>query len=265
MIGANLPPVARLIPERIDGTKRLGRHVEHDPRSRAFVHPEPGDILGIDMQGTTIAEAVQTLDDWLSRVMGPALASKCWPFHGEILNQGGVGSCTGEAITNALNCEPFQNLVTSRVLTQDDALSMYEQATTLDTIPGTYPPDDTGSSGLAVCKAARARGLIKGYRHAVTLASLLHWLATRGPAIIGIEWFEGFDTPEGPDAELVSSGAVRGGHEVCIHEIDVENRRVRGIQSWGPEWGDHGFFVISWDTLSQLLARQGDATLPVAP
>jgi hypothetical protein len=251
----NLPAVCRTIPEAIVEGRRLGRHVEHDPRSRAFVHPDPADLVE-DAQGIESA-----IEAWTASLHS-SLVSKVWRFLGQILNQGEVGSCTGEAMTNLLNCEPFQNDAEPSTFSQECAVDLYSRATTLDKIPGHYPPDDTGSSGLAVCKAAKQLGLITSYRHAFTLTSLLHWLATKGPAIIGIEWFEGFDTPQGPDAELVISGSVRGGHEICIHEIDVEKRRVRGIQSWGGEWGDQGFFTLSWDTLGQLLSRQGDATLP---
>ena len=234
-------PIVRIIPET--NTKpsvwcvdlRLGRHVEHDPRSKSFAH----------------VENVATASPLVSRV---------WDFKGPLLDQGDVGSCTGEAETNLLNCEPFVSR-RGTILTQADALSLYEQATHLDKIPGVYPPNDTGSSGLAVSKAALKRGLIGGYKHAFSLASLLHWLSNVGPAKLGIEWFEGFDTPQGPDAECVISGAVRGGHEICVNAINVERRLVGAIQSWGPKWGNHGRMTFSWDTIGVLLSRQGDATL----
>jgi hypothetical protein len=239
----HLPAQVRLIPESLNSPGllkgghlgRLGRHVEHDPRSRGFVHEEK------------LAEAVAPL------------VSRSWAFKGSILTQD-IGSCTGEAQVNLLNCAPFVDR-RGTLLTQDDALSLYEQATHLDNIPGCYPPNDTGSSGLAVSKAAKKRGLIAGYKHAFSLASLLHWLSNVGPAKLGIEWFAGFDTPIGVDAECRIDGVVRGGHEICVNEINVEKRKLRAIQSWGPDWGDAGRMTFSWDTMAILLSRQGDATL----
>ena len=228
----HFPPVVRILPEIIIPGRRLGRHVEHDPRSRAHV--------------MLLAAA--------------PLETKSWAFLGDILDQGDVGSCTGEATVNALNCEPFVGR-RGTLLTQEDALSIYEQATHLDAISGSYPPNDTGSTGIAASKAAKARGLIAGYKHAFSLASALAWLSHTGPIKIGIEWFEGFDTPQGADAECKIAGAVRGGHELCVNEINVEARKVRFIQSWGKSWGDSGHGVFSWDTLGALLGRQGDATL----
>ena len=59
-------------------------------------------------------------------------------------------------------------------------------------------------------------------------------------------------------------GDVRGGHEVEIHAIDVERRELRIVQSWGPEWGDHGYCVVSFDTFDRLLEEDGDVIQAVA-
>ena len=37
------------------------------------------------------------------------------------------------------------------------AVALYSDATKVDAYPGTYPPDDTGSSGLAIC-TTQSRG-----------------------------------------------------------------------------------------------------------
>ncbi len=147
-----------------------------------------------------------------------------------------------------------------RMLTEDDAVQFYEAGTHLDRIPGHYPPDDTGSTGLAVAKAAKLAGLIAKYSHAFSLHAALASLG-RGPVIAGIPWFEGFDSPVGPHAELQIAGNVRGGHEVCLRGIDVEEKTVKGTNSWGPSWGDHGEFTMTFDTLGALLAADGDCTV----
>jgi hypothetical protein len=143
-------------------------------------------------------------------------------------------------------------------------VSLYSDATRLDKVPGVYPPDDTGSSGLAAAKAAHKRGWLKAYHHAFSLAQALSSL-TRGPGMMGVNWYDSFDMPVGPKAELTISpdASVRGGHELEVSEIHVDTRMIRGPNSWGEQWGDRGFWSMSWATFERLLSEQGDYLVPV--
>ncbi len=219
-----------LIPEKKLG--RLGRHIEHDPESRSFA-------------------TVHTT---------APLQSASWVRYGDVFDQGDLGSCTCEAMCGVLMTGLFYN--SQRLITQDDCISLYEQATKLDRIPGHYPPDDTGSSGLAAAKAAHKRGWLRAYHHAFSLHAALASLG-HGPGMLGINWYEGFDRPIGQRAELQIAGDVRGGHEVEICEIDVTAQLIRGVNSWGTGFGDHGYFTMSFETLDKLLAEQGDFVVPI--
>lgn len=228
----------RLIPEsRISG-RRLGRHVEHDARSRAF---------GVVLQQKP-------------------LVSVTWERHCDPFDQGDLGSCTGNAMAGALMTGPLYQ--DGRVLDESNAVAIYEAATHLDNIPGAYPPDDTGSSGLAAAKAAKKMGLLSVYHHAFGLAAALHGLAA-GPIIIGINWWASFDTPQGDNAELVgqwdsqSGDYIRGGHELVLDALDVENGYVIGTNSWGLSWGAKGKFCMTFGTFQALLQQQGDVIVPV--
>jgi hypothetical protein len=159
-----------------------------------------------------------------------------------------------------LMTEPFW--VRGRVLTEKDAVALYKAATKLDSISGSYPPDDTGSTGLAVMKAAVKAKYITGYAHTFSLDQLLGSLVL-GPGILGINWYDSFDDPK-PDGEcpLTSGAKVRGGHEVELFGIDAAKKRVWCYNSWGPTWGGrkNGSFYFSLKTLTRLLGEQGDAT-----
>jgi hypothetical protein len=223
--------VIKIIKEKV-GPYRLGRHVEHDPRSRSF------------SAGTAAVKTVR------------------YKRHGAPFQQGDLGSCTGNAMAGVLMTEPLW--VSGRNLTEADAVKLYKAATTLDNIPGSYPPNDTGSSGLAVMKAAVKAKYIVGYAHAFGLDQLLGSLSLK-PGIMGINWYNSFDSPK-PDGEcpLTAGAKVRGGHEVQMFGIDVAKKRVWCYQSWGPTWGGlkNGTFYFSWKTLERLLSEQGDATFP---
>jgi len=56
-----------------------------------------------------------------------------------------------------------------RKLDEVQARILYGMATKLDGLPGEFPPDDTGSSGLGAAKAAKALGYISAYHHAFGL------------------------------------------------------------------------------------------------
>jgi len=218
------------IPEQVLDGFRLGRNIDHDERSKAFP------------------------------ARTAALESAQHKRHGHVFNQGNLGSCTGNAMAGSLMTDPLY--AAGRHLTEKDAVSLYEKATTLDPYPGQYPPTDTGSSGLAVAKAAKQAGYISSYQHAFGLQQALGALVV-GPVITGVKWYTSFDTPEATGEILLTPDAtVRGGHEFEVNGIDVEQKRVWCVQSWGPTWGGlgNGTFFMSFDTWGQLLGDQGDVT-----
>jgi hypothetical protein len=157
--------VTRTLVEQIVDGKRLGRHVEHDPRSRGYAYKAAEDV---------------------------ALRNIVHRHYGGILDQGNLGSCTGNACAGAINTIPI-HAKREHVLREPEALDLYELATAIDEFPGQYPPEDTGSSGLAVAKAAQQKGYISSYQHAFSIGDALLALM-EGPIIVGVNWYEGFDT-----------------------------------------------------------------------
>jgi hypothetical protein len=232
------------IQEKHIAGKRLGRHIEHDPISRAY---------------SAISSSLKTLQTkWWQRM--------CDPF-----NQGDLGSCTGNAMVGLLMTEPFYKK--GRELSEEHAVEIYSLATSLDKIPGQFPPEDTGSSGLAVMKAARVTGYISAYQHCFTFQSILNALQV-GPVITGTHWYSSFDDPNSDGlVEITPDAELRGGHEYQCFGIDLENQKAWFWNSWGNDWGvspPHckrdgvkGAFCMSFDTWEKLLKEKGDATRPI--
>jgi hypothetical protein len=220
------------LPEEYGRDLRLGRHIEHDPRSLLYPHRAvPG--------GRRPIKSVR------------------WARTAPALDQGELGSCTGNAMTGALLTAPFG----MTGLDEQFAVRLYSQATKLDDVAGEYPPIDTGSSGLAVAKAAKAQGLISGYRHATSLLDALDALMD-GPVITGVAWYENMFTPDG-DGEVRIGGAVAGGHEFEVFGVDEDLQRVWCWQSWGSRWGLNGTFYLNFSTWGDLLDDNGDVTVPI--
>lgn len=218
------------ISELVQAGRRLGRHIEHDPRSRNFP-----------------AATAPVTDVMHVR-------------HGKPFDQGDLGSCTGNAMAGALMTAPYYEA--ARSLNEKSAVQLYEKATKIDQIAGSYPPDDTGSTGLAVAKAAKKDGYISAYTHAFGFQHALGAL-TIAPVITGINWYDSFDQPlDTGECPLSSDASVRGGHEVELFGIDTENQRVWAYQSWGATWGGlgNGTFWWSYATYQRLLSENGDVT-----
>ncbi len=223
-------PITEIVEQKI-AHQRLGRHIQHDPRS--FDHPAAA---------------------------APTIVSVTHAETGLPLNQGNIGSCTANALCGALNSAP--DAQPGKVFVESDAVTLYETETALEGQP--YPAHDPGGTGLLVCKAAVQEGLISSYTHAFGIQHALQALVLR-PVITGINWYTSFDTPD-PTTGLVaiSPGAtVRGGHEILADGIDVTNKLVWFWNSWGTQYALGGRFCMSFDTWDQLLQQQGDVTVPL--
>lgn len=218
----------RLSEQPVEG-KPLGRHVNHDPRSLAYLVQSDGTIV-----------------------------SKRWDRKTPILDQGNLGSCTGNAAIGVLGTEPYYDTLPGSSLDEAAAITLYSVATKLDPYDGSFPPDDTGSDGLSVAKAAKAAGLISGYLHLTSVAAC-HTAIQSGPFIVGSDWYAGFDSP-GPDFVVTITGTVRGGHEYECVGYDANVDLWEFVNSWGTSYGHQGRFFYSSMTFEKLLAANGDAT-----
>lgn len=227
-------PTIRRIPEIAVEGKGLGRHVNHDPRSLQYLHED----------GTPVTVR--------------------WNRVTPVLDQGSTSSCTGNACAGALGTDPdhadlIAELTPPPTLDEAEAQSLYSAAEVIDG-DGPFPPQDNGSSGLSVAKAAKAAGLCSGYLHATSIAQA-HTAIQAGPIMVGTNWYTSFDTPDANGLVVIAPGAtVRGGHEYEGLGYDVATDLWEWVNSWGENFGIGGHFFMSTATLTRLLSEQGDVT-----
>lgn len=224
---------------------RLGRHVHHDSRSLDFA--------------------------FLPRDAEPKKVNTFWDSGAKPLNQGNVGSCTGNATAQWLNSH-FADSTRKAVrkgggyFKEADALKIYSLGTTLDSDPDNYPPTDTGCDGISVAKAAIKLGWLTKFTHTFSFSSAQAGIEF-SPAIQGTLWTK---TMFKPVNGLVTVGSLKesniaGGHEYEFCGIDWTEEVFIHRNSWGDqdEWEGckpGGYFAISFKDEQTLLDQQGDVT-----
>lgn len=231
-----------VIPE-LPGAGRLGRQVRHDPRSAEFRMAPPAEWRSV----------------WHKR-------------HVPAYDQGSYGSCTIQTLCGILSTRPF----THRYRSQRNMLRLYSYVTGIDPFDGAWPPNDTGSSGLAAMKTGRDKlGAYSTYSHGFGihegLGLLLDRPGRRGTSIgIGTYWLDTMDTKSVTGGTITAAdirrGRSRGGHEYQASGLLLaEEGRLQSSdlvecwQSWGLGLPP---FYLTVEALDMLLQRQGDVVAP---
>lgn len=218
------------IPEQVIPGYRLGRNLNHDPRSRSYRY----------RAASADFKTVSHLPDL------------------PCLDQGSVGSCVANTGTELLATAEFA-AVKPPTLDEAYAQDLYRQLTRSDGYPGSWEPDDTGSDGLTLGKVFKARGLASGYQHAMDITSFLAALQIRAVPI-GITWRSGCDNPDSKGL-IRWTGSVRGGHELLAIGYDATRQWVQLQNHWTASWGVNGRCWIPATDLAAAFAADGDATI----
>lgn len=225
---------------------RLGRHVEHDNRSKSFA--------------------------FIGRQSKPEKVTTHWTSDAPPLDQGNIGSCTGTSMCQWLNTDfalgaliAADKVEPGNFFDQKDAIEIYSKATRLDTLPGVYNPDDPGSTGNAACKAAKEFGYIDGYSWLFSFGSVQAAIE-KTPLLVGTVWTEKMSEPRNGllDVGPIVQSKVMGGHEYLMTGIDWENEVFEFRQSWG-EWEGAkpgGYFAITFWDFVKLLDQDADISVP---
>lgn len=171
------------------------------------------------------------------------------------LDQGSEGACVGFAVAHDLSARPAIHPATDWL-----AQLIYREAKKVDAWAGEAYE---GTSVLAGVKVAQRLGHFAEYRWAFGLNDLILALGYKGPAVLGVNWYEGmFDTDA--DGYVRPTGDIAGGHAILARRVNIPGRFVELHNSWGKGWGVNGRARISFDDLDRLLHEDGEACIPVA-
>lgn len=172
------------------------------------------------------------------------------------LDQGTEGACVGFAWAHELIARPAE--IDPATIS---AREIYFNAQRLDPWEGgAYPGASKfyeGSSVLAGAKAAMLTGHIGGYVWAFGIDELRLGIGYYGPAVLGIDWYEGMNKPA--QGFIKPTGRKLGGHAILCRAYDAKAKVYTLRNSWGSGWGIGGDCYLREEHLENLLGNRGEA------
>lgn len=200
-------------------------------------------------------------EEHLMRTLMPravALRSVAWKMRYGPLDQGQTGTCVGHGCKHKLMLGPMEQ---TGPKTPPTAFGIYDASIIIDE----FPENDhdaarqMGTSVRAGAKVLQSLGYIQEYSWSRTVDDALAWMCTRGPVVIGVNWYYSM---EEPDAEGIiridANSQVAGGHCVALSRYDHVRGLVGGPNSWGRSWGVGGWFWLPCSDLARLLTEDGE-------
>lgn len=189
-------------------------------------------------------------------------------------DQGQEGACVGFAWSHELTAEPVAIMAG-----EDVAHRIYKRAQFLDPWPG---EDYEGTSVLAGAKAvqeltSKGKPIMPSYRWAFGVDDLILTISNHGPAVIGVNWYQGMFRPNAAGF-IAPTGRQIGGHAILVRGIVLKtttnttptmsniNRDTSYFvmrNSWGRDWGLNGDCYISITDMDRLLRENGEVCVPV--
>lgn len=169
-------------------------------------------------------------------------------------NQGAQPFCVGYAWAHFIEDSPVPHPAKGPYI---DPVEIYHDAQQVDEWPGT---NYDGTSVRAGAKVLRSQGLIEEYRWAFDADTVAANVLTRGPVVMGTNWYDAMFTPDAA-GRLHLDGALVGGHAYVLNGYNTRTRLFRVKNSWGIEWGVGGHAHLHHDDLQRLLVEDGEACM----
>lgn len=193
-----------------------------------------------------------------------------------VLDQGSLGSCVSNATSNCL-----RYLLRKEKKTEFQPSRLFIYYNTRVLIENKDENDDCGVCIRDVCKAlskyfacgerlwpydinkfnvkpsndayakAKEHSTIKYFSVPQNLISIKSTISHGTPIIIGIQVYESFESDEMTKTGILSlpkeNESCFGGHAILLVGYDDRKKMFKCMNSWGLNWGQHGFFQIPYD------------------
>lgn len=193
-------------------------------------------------------------------------------------NQGHLGSCTANALAGHLQFlekvtrQPYKDVSRLFIYYNERAvegtISFDSGAMLRDGIKvlakygvcpeASWPYDisEFTRKPTAVCYRQGLKHRITSYHRLQTLDEMLNCLAEGFPFVFGFTVYESFESLKVAQTGIVpmpkKSERAVGGHAVMAAGYDRPKKRFLVRNSWGPQWGQAGYFTIGFAYLETL-------------
>lgn len=197
-----------------------------------------------------------------------AKRSYTWALGQAPLDQGQEGACVGFAFTQELASRPVVHVGVDARFAREQVYYPTQQNDPWE--GGEYPgalPRYGGTTVIDGAKTMVRMGAAGGYRWSFGMDDLILGVGYAGPAVMGLDWFEGMWEPD-EDGFVWPTGDWVGGHAILNNRVMVaeraefKHRRFFELpNTWGPGWGPIGGRCrLTFDAMEYLLIeRRGEA------
>jgi C1A family cysteine protease len=193
-------------------------------------------------------------------------------------NQGRLGSCTANALAGNLqfleivNAQPYKDVSRLFIYYNERAIEgkvdFDSGAMLRDGIKAlakfgvcpevSWPYDITKFTRKpsAACYKQGLKDRITSYHRLQTLDEMLNCLADGFPFVFGFAVYESFETLKVAKTGIApmpkKTETMLGGHAVMAAGYDQKQKRLIVRNSWGPEWGQAGYFTLPYAYVESL-------------
>lgn len=179
-----------------------------------------------------------------------------WNQHKTRLDQGTTSECVGYSCTHYLLDGPVKNDVQNP---KAFATTVYKEAQKLD--PWAHIPHE-GTTVRAAAKYLQSIGYIGEYRWTWSLETMVQALLEAGPVVMGATWYSDMFYPD-KAGFITASGIEVGGHCFEWTGVNVQERKLRGCNSWGLKYGIKGNFWMKFEEAEKLFDQYGEVMLAI--